>query len=117
MDSDDQLEGDQHRTFVMRNVKHVHGLLAQIQRQAAVVPPNRALLGLVELREVRGQRSEFMEIAPGSDQEILVFSIQLIEVADEIPNVSSGAEFVDLADVDCNAHGLSRSMNFSFLRP
>ena len=88
----------------MRDMYNVHVLAAQCQRDRDVVPPEIVFGRLIQLGEVWRQWTQFVQIAIGTDQQVLVVKIYGREIPYKIPNVSSNAELVDLADVDRYAH-------------
>ena len=47
----------------------------------------------------------------GTDQKVLVLNIDFREIANEIPDVGSHTEFVDLADIDRDSHIVEKRKN------
>ena len=88
----------------MRNVDDVHVLATQSERNRDVMPPQRFVFRLIELFEILGERSEFVKVAMRADQEIFVLMIDRCEIPHQVPYVRTYAEFIDLSDVDGDAH-------------
>jgi hypothetical protein len=90
--------------IVMRHMQDVNVLAAKRERNFDVMSPQRLLFGLVELLKVCRQWSQFMDISVGADQQILISPVNRSEIANEIPYIRAHSKFVDLANVDRDAH-------------
>ena len=92
------------RRLMMRHVNDINALPLQSEGNRDVIPPQRVFVGLIELSEIRRQRSKLVKVAVRSNQQIVIAFIDRTEIPDEIPDVGSHSEFIDFADVDRDAH-------------
>ena len=113
MNRNDEFRKTKLRSFMMGHVEHVNLVPLQCNRNSAMVDP-RAVALLVELREVAGERSEFVEIAAGSYKEIFVLVIDRPEMPHEIPDVRTNAEFIDLTNINCDPHDWIAGISLPF---
>src|SRR5215467_7176994 len=75
--------------FVVRNMYHIHTLPLQRQRNECIVSPKALLFGLIQLREVAGERPKLVKVAMRSDQEIVILRVYCGDIAHQIPNVGA----------------------------
>jgi hypothetical protein len=92
------------RGLVMRDVENVDPVPPQQGWNGPVIDPETISLGLVQLPEIPRQRSKFVKMTLCADQKIFILSVERGDVADEVPDVGSNPEFIDLPDVDRNSH-------------
>ena len=85
-------------------MQDVYVLPAKREGNCDVISPERFLFGLVELLKVCRQRPQFMDVSVGADQQILIPPVDRREIANEIPNIRAHPKFIDLANVDRDAH-------------
>lgn len=90
----------------MRYVDDVHMLATQRKRYGDLLPPERFVFRLIELFEIRRQRAKLVKVPVRADQEVFVLMIDDAKIAHQVPDVGPDSEFVNLADIDCDAHGL-----------
>ncbi len=109
MNRDDQSGRNRDRGLMMRDVENVHIVFSQRHWQDKVIPPHGVFFRLHQLLEVWRQRSQFLKVSIGADQSIFVRGVHCPEIADEIPDVGTDAELVDLSNIDCDAHGSVRT--------
>src|SRR5687768_3767446 len=105
MDCDHQLCLRKERSLVMWYVQNVRVAPSYQCGNRPLIDDKAVALGLVELRKIRRQRPQFMEITLRTDQQIFVSGIERCNVPDEIPDISSNAEFMNLPDVNRDSHG------------
>src|SRR2546425_9073253 len=100
----DQLRLTEEWRIMMRHMQNIDILASKRERNGHMMCPQRFFGGLIELLEIRRQRTKLVKVSVGADQQILILYIDLRQVPYEIPNIRSNTEFVDLADIDCNTH-------------
>ena len=90
----------------MRNVENLDPITPQKRWNRPMPGPETISLGLVELLEIGRQRSEFVKMTLRADQKIFVAGVERSNIANEVPDISSNPEFIDLPNVDRNSHTL-----------
>ena len=66
--------------------------------------PEGLCIRYIELLEIPGKRSEFVEVAVRSDQQVLIAAINRCEIAHEIPDVGAHSEFINFPNINRNSH-------------
>ena len=96
--------GDEQGGTVVRYVEQVDFAGAQPKRNLHVQVPESVFFGKVYGFEIRAERSELKEMTTGSEKEIMVVGVYGRKTADEVPDMRSNAELVNLSDVDGDPH-------------
>ena len=102
-----QLAAGEKRRFMMRNMENVDVTTPEQRRNRPVIRPKTVSFGLIELLEVRRQRTKLMQMTARAEQEVFIARIKRSDIADEIPDVSPDPEFIDLPNIDRDSHSRS----------
>ena len=93
--------------FMMRNMENIDVIPAEQCWDSPIIDPESLSLRLIQLLEIRRQWSELMQMAARAEQEIFISRVERGDIADEVPDISANAEFIDLPNIDRDSHSRS----------
>jgi len=87
------------------HVKHIDPVSTKPERDADLMIPDRVVFGNVYQCELVSQGTKLGKMPVGTKQEIVIFSVDIGQVADQVPDMVSDPKLVNSPNVDRDTHG------------